>query len=305
LLWWLSDGSIRHIWQNKPNDGWNTNWASLGGNFSGGFSVARNDDGRVEVFAVGNDGIIYHRWQESNGVWKLTWQPLDGVRFGSSAPAVIINWHNELEVFAVGLDGNVYHRWQNGPGGSFLPWRSLGACPSGCNTIVAATNKDGRAEIFAAGDDDQLRHRWQESNGVWKVPWQTFPTGPCQEPALPRSVSTPQVATNEDGRLEIFMRFIYGDYICHIWQVKPNGDWSDWDFSLDLRLRTQMDSSVTSYDDGRLAIFGLYQCQSKPPNYCCNNPCTSVYRIEYDIQIEPNGGAFFIRGPWDIWIYLL
>jgi hypothetical protein len=72
---------------------------------------------------------------------------------------------------------------------------------------AAARNEDGRAEIFAVGSDGILYHRWQESNGVWKVPWKPL-SGPNVQ-GWPSGISVcgvPKVASNQDGRLEIFVK---------------------------------------------------------------------------------------------------
>ena len=73
---------------------------------------------RLQVFVVGDDGNMYHRWQLSNGVWPGTWESLTGVTFDKNQPIQVIrNWHDELGVFAIGNDGNIYDRWQSGAGG--------------------------------------------------------------------------------------------------------------------------------------------------------------------------------------------
>lgn len=74
-----SDGNIYHSWQVQASDGWSSPWLSEG-SAGGGFGAAapglgRNGDGRLELFAVGRDGNLYHKWQTvaSNGwsQWAL------------------------------------------------------------------------------------------------------------------------------------------------------------------------------------------------------------------------------------------
>ena len=36
------------------------------------------------------------------------------------------------------------------------------------------------------------------------------------------------VSRNQDGRLEVFVRG-EDNHLWHIWQLQPNGDWSDWE----------------------------------------------------------------------------
>jgi hypothetical protein len=42
----------------------------LHGDFRSSPAAVLTDDGRLEVFGVGNDGAAWHRWQvERNGMW--------------------------------------------------------------------------------------------------------------------------------------------------------------------------------------------------------------------------------------------
>jgi hypothetical protein len=68
------DGNMYHAWQTSASNGW-SDWVNKG-TPGGGFitaapGLARNGDGRLEIFAVANDRNIYHKWQTaaSNG-WR-------------------------------------------------------------------------------------------------------------------------------------------------------------------------------------------------------------------------------------------
>jgi len=40
--------------------------------------VSTNADGRLEIFIVGQNRKLYHRWQEEpNGKWNNTWESLE------------------------------------------------------------------------------------------------------------------------------------------------------------------------------------------------------------------------------------
>jgi hypothetical protein len=76
---------------------------------------------RVDVFARGTDGQLFHRiWNGSS--WG-NWEPLGG--FLTSGPDAA-SWrvNNHLDVFLRGSDNNIYHRWQSG--GGWSGWESLG-----------------------------------------------------------------------------------------------------------------------------------------------------------------------------------
>jgi hypothetical protein len=66
------DGQVYYIFQRRPGQ-WST-WQSLGGdalfkNSSTRIVVGQNADGRLELFAQGNDGNLYHRWQDAPNHW--------------------------------------------------------------------------------------------------------------------------------------------------------------------------------------------------------------------------------------------
>lgn len=72
------DRNVYHAWQTSASNGW-SDWVNEGAE-GGGFAIgapglARNGDGRLEIFAVAFDRNIYHKWQTaaSNGwgPWTL------------------------------------------------------------------------------------------------------------------------------------------------------------------------------------------------------------------------------------------
>jgi hypothetical protein len=59
-------------WQNAAKGKWNSTWESLGGKWPDNSHpvVVVNTDGGIEVFIVGNDKVLYHRWQtKPAGSW--------------------------------------------------------------------------------------------------------------------------------------------------------------------------------------------------------------------------------------------
>jgi hypothetical protein len=80
-----------------------------------------NKDGRIEVFYIGLDDVLYHNWQLApNGYW-IGENPL-----GPSKPAKVKqiavgqNKDGRIEVFYIGLDDVVYHNWQLVPNGKWI-----------------------------------------------------------------------------------------------------------------------------------------------------------------------------------------
>ena len=112
-----ADGALWHIWQASPNDGW-SGWFSLGTPPTTGLvvfapvAVGSNQDERMEVFAAGNDGALWHIWQTTpNENWS-DWASLGGE--GISKAVVESNADGRLEVFVM-VNGTMWHRWQLAP----------------------------------------------------------------------------------------------------------------------------------------------------------------------------------------------
>jgi|SRR5215813_9866973 len=66
---------LGHVWQDIANGGWNPTWenfSSPDGTFYAQPVVARNQDGRLEVF-IWTDNGISHRWQVFAGGWWSDW----------------------------------------------------------------------------------------------------------------------------------------------------------------------------------------------------------------------------------------
>jgi hypothetical protein len=82
-----------------------------------GMSAATNKDGRLEVFAVGLDKKLYHRWQQSpGGSWSAWNGQLGGSLLLSNGLSAVTTIDGRIEVFAVGGDRKLYRRWQQSPG---------------------------------------------------------------------------------------------------------------------------------------------------------------------------------------------
>ncbi len=79
-----------------------------------------NADGRIEVFYIGIDDVLYHTWQLPRGNW------IGEYHLGPSSPAktkqfaVGRNEDGRIEVFYIGLDDVLYHNWQLVPNGKWI-----------------------------------------------------------------------------------------------------------------------------------------------------------------------------------------
>jgi subtilisin family serine protease len=167
--------------------------------------------GRMEVFARGGDGAVWHIWQTApNNGWS-GWDTLGGwvdiIKTGRNADG-------RLEIFARGGDGAVWHNWQTAPNNGWSGWDTLGGW---VDLIEVAQNQDGRLEVFARGGDGALWHNWQTApNNGWSG-WAS----------MGGWIDLLSVGQNQDGRLEVFARGGDGA-LWHNWQTAPNNGWSGW-----------------------------------------------------------------------------
>lgn len=108
-------GTPHHNFRNTSSDRWN-GWTSMGGGSGGdlsansGLALARNLDGRLELFGMGPTGVPHSNAQTArDGEWE-GWRRLEGGLFSvTSGLAVGKNVDGRLEVFGIGPDGAPWH----------------------------------------------------------------------------------------------------------------------------------------------------------------------------------------------------
>jgi hypothetical protein len=176
-----SDGNLWHMWQTAINDGW-SGWVNFG-NAGVGFAsespsissprLAPSQDGRLELFLVGNDGALWHIWQTgwSNG-WS-GWFSHGSMGGGFlDSPAVAPSADDRLEVFVVAQDGELYHMWQTAVSNGWSGLVSQGNAGVGFNSSPAlGRSADCRLELFIVGRDGNLWHSWQTSQSNGWADW--------------------------------------------------------------------------------------------------------------------------------------
>ncbi len=98
--------------QSSPNSNtWSPAWTSLGGGIKADTSpaVARNSDGRLQVFVVGTNNQLQYRAQTAAGssTWSPAWASLGGGLRANTDPIVIANNDGRLQVFVVGTNNQL------------------------------------------------------------------------------------------------------------------------------------------------------------------------------------------------------
>jgi hypothetical protein len=219
------DRALWHIWQTAPNNGW-SNWERFGGVVLGAPVVVETVDGRLEIFVRSSDWRLWHIWQTSpNGGWS-GWETLGGTML--SSPVIGRNFDGRLEVFSMVGSPNPWplgHIWQISPNGRWSNWAGDLLVTNEFETPSVGQNADGRLEMFGNGSWlGALQHQWQ----TWpNLSWSSWNTSSDRDLGGVHT-STPVVARNADGRMEVFVRGT--DYkVYHIWQTARNNGWSDWD----------------------------------------------------------------------------
>jgi hypothetical protein len=129
-----------------------------------------NDDERLELFGLGFDDHIHHKWQNHDGTWS-NWVSLGG-NFSSGVQAVR-NIDGRVEVFAIGKDDQLYHNWQQSAGGNYQDnWVPLGGPFSGSPSILL--NSEGNIVIFARGKISRslmYNHQVHNATAVYWAGW--------------------------------------------------------------------------------------------------------------------------------------
>jgi len=175
------------LFQNSPGGGW-SGWTSLGGWQGNGSSLGQDQDGRLELFAIGQNAVsgnnLSHIWQNpgqaATNSWS-GWGSLGNPSGGTIYPVAAQNQDGRLEVFGVASDNNIHHIWQTAANNGWSGWDNLGAPPPGIINFegflpncCACNNEDGRLEIFIVGQDQALWHKWQTAaNNGWSD-WDTL-----------------------------------------------------------------------------------------------------------------------------------
>jgi peroxiredoxin len=162
---------------------------------------------RLDVFMVGTDHALWHKWYQSGLGWSA-WESLGGSL--TSSPAAV-SWSNgRIDVFARGSDGTLQHKWFSG---GWSGWESLGGqLASGTGPAVSSW-APGRLDIFTTGTDGALKHLW--FSGGWSN-WESLGGS---------LTSSPAAVSWGAGRIDVFARGSDG-IVNHKWF---SAGWYGWE----------------------------------------------------------------------------
>jgi hypothetical protein len=168
---------------------------------------------RLDVFAVGTDQGLYHKWWDGSnwGPSMLGWEGLGGNCVGK--PAVESWGANRLDLFVVGTDQAVHHKAWDGAAWrpSLTGWDSLGGIvqPDPMRRPAVVSWGANRLDVFVVGTDAQLYHKWWDGSawGPSLTSWERL-GGVCASP--------PAAVSWGVNRLDVFVVMSNGQ-LYHKW----------------------------------------------------------------------------------------
>gem|GEM_PF-1817188 len=151
-----TNNALYYRTQSSPNSNtWSSSWTSLGGGIKADSSpaVAINNDGRLQVFAVGTNNQLYYKTQSSpnSNTWSSAWTFLGGALRDNSDPVVGKNNDGRLEVFQVGAGATTTP--PPPPTSTDFPYAFVGS-PQDMEDEGWGTRH------YASGKPDDITHEW-------------------------------------------------------------------------------------------------------------------------------------------------
>jgi hypothetical protein len=208
-------------------------WESLQGTLASAPEAASWGGGRLDVFARGTDGGLWHEWRDG-GLWSR-WEPLGGALPANADPGAVSWSPGRVDVFVKGSDSTLWHTWWDGS--RWIGWESLGGVLKSGPDV--ASWAPGRLDVFVRGTDDGLWHRWWDANG-WSG-WESL-GGTLG--------SDPGAVSWAEGRIDVFARSTTNQLL-HRWF-----DGTRW-LSETLPASLLGAPDVAAPATGRLEVFGL------------------------------------------------
>ncbi|HTE46691.1 MAG TPA: hypothetical protein VK636_15670 [Gemmatimonadaceae bacterium] len=262
-------GDVFHTRQSQPNGGPWEEWHIFNRMGARGRpSVARNSDGRLELFVAKDvppdQPQVAQLWQlPGNHDWN-GWAALPmQVKFGhDEGPVAATNSDGRLELFST-VEGLVAHNWQTrDPANPWSGWFGMGLEDESSELAVTADG-DRRIHLFAKSlGRAAFFHNTLEEAG-W-AGWELMLSPDDVGRSLPMAAGR-----NADGRVELFGVGGTGQ-LWHKWQMRPNSvQFSNW---ASLGGVSTSPPAVAQNADGRLEVFArgtdgaLYHIWQKVPD---------------------------------------
>jgi hypothetical protein len=181
-------------------------------NLAGGLTAAPDASswggGRLDVFARGPDGALWHRWR---GPQWSAWESLGGALAPNAGVGAVAWAQNRIDVFVDGTDSVLWHRWWDGA--KWNGWEPLGGTlTSGPD---AASWAAGRLDVFTRGTDSGIWHKWWDG-----AKWSGW------EPLGGTLTGDPGTVSWGPDRIDLFVHGV-PDGLYHAWF--GGGHWNGWE----------------------------------------------------------------------------
>jgi len=217
---------------------------AAGGN---SIAVARNGDGRLDLYGIRPDGSLLLRTQNAP----------NADAWGAWTAAATTGWYalganndRDAHIDLFGLrrkDGDLWHRTKVSTAGAVGTWTAWSQLDGVLNAVGASAQPDGRLEAFATTSQGLAVHRSQLVAGTRSFgPWEVF----SLSGQILRGI---WAETNGDGRIEVFAVTRTGQ-IWHRWQTAASATtYTPW-VQLDGTLKMV---ALARGANGRLVLLGV------------------------------------------------
>ncbi|MFG2143685.1 hypothetical protein ACGFRG_05730, partial [Streptomyces sp. NPDC048696] len=139
-------------------------------------ATGRQANDQLDVFVVGNDGVLYVLWEANNSAWS---QPIALTPKNFAPPGAALatgrQANDQLDVFVVGSDGVLYVLWEANNSAWAQPIALSPARFAPPGAVVASayqslTHDFHQLDAFVVGNDGALYVTWEQNNGPWSAP---------------------------------------------------------------------------------------------------------------------------------------
>ncbi|MGW1616629.1 tectonin domain-containing protein [Streptomyces sp. NPDC002285] len=211
----VKNGQISYRKQTAPNSEMWSDWTLMADtSYVTSVAVARNADGRLELFAVNANFQIFRRREATPG--SEQWTSWEGpVGSNTRTLAAEANKDGRIELFVTDTSDQIWHTWQSVPNAN--DWTVWSQVPGSLHSIALAPNADGSLQAMGTNALGTVYYKRQVSPGSSWTEWTS--AGGSQWEAVAAELT--------NGRIELFTTYI-GGTIYRITQPQPNGSLSDW-----------------------------------------------------------------------------
>ncbi|MFB9691379.1 PIG-L family deacetylase [Amycolatopsis plumensis] len=236
----VEGGQLVTWWQNSDGSFAAPTVLTSPGPLAPGISVARNEDGRLQCFALRTDtNEVVTTWQVSaNGEFNAQWTSLGNPNADAGDPAqvglpiVSLMPGGRLQVFIKNAGGGVSSKVQSYPNAGFRTnWVDLGGGSGVQDGLAVTVGNTGMVSLFAYAVQSGVGRikYWRARRADVETGAQVFelqPDLPGMEPAGP-----PRAASSNDGHVEVYYRLARNaqvdraSLVGRTWQ-RPDGSWN-------------------------------------------------------------------------------